>query len=206
MKLCAMCRTPTENGKRRCPRHEADHRADTLRRRKARDDAGLCSNCGGPRDAQGKLCAACLAYFRERLSQRKASGLCVRCGYGAKATVGVMCRRCWFKKMAADCANARGPANDVLADGLETLWEKQRGLCALTGVEIVPGETASLDHILPRSRGGTDDLKNLQWVEFHINIAKRDLTPTEFVQLCRRVARHASRSSSESDGQGELFG
>ena len=41
------------------------------------------------------------------------------------------------------------------------VYERQKGVCSGCG-EVVPSEFAHLDHIVPRSKGGTDDVDNLQ--------------------------------------------
>lgn len=41
----------------------------------------------------------------------------------------------------------------------------------------------SLDHILPKSKGGTDDLNNLQVLTVFENLAKRDLTMSEWTDF-----------------------
>ena len=66
---------------------------------------------------------------------------------------------------------------------LRELLEKQDFICPLTGRELVPGENASLDHIIPKSRGGPNKIGNLQWLDNNINFAKRNLLPDEFAQL-----------------------
>lgn len=70
---------------------------------------------------------------------------------------------------------------------LAALWKAQRGICALTGRRL--DRTAQLDHRLPRARGGSDLIGNLQWVCDAANIAKRDLTNEEFHRLCSDVMR-----------------
>ena len=73
------------------------------------------------------------------------------------------------------------------AQQLWSLWKKQRGVCALSGVRL--DRTAELDHKLPQARGGTHTISNLQWVTAKANRAKRDLTDDEFVALCESVVR-----------------
>lgn len=75
----------------------------------------------------------------------------------------------------------------ISATNLASLWRHQRGLCALTGRKM--DRTAQVDHILPRARGGSDDLANLQWVCVEANLAKRDLTEAEFAVLCADVLK-----------------
>lgn len=74
---------------------------------------------------------------------------------------------------------------DATAHELAALWKSQRGLCALTGRKL--DRTAQLDHILPRARGGCDEIGNLRWVCNEANLAKRDLTDAEFAVLCSDV-------------------
>ena len=79
------------------------------------------------------------------------------------------------------------------------LWEKlndQKFCCALSGVRMTP-DTAVLDHILPRSKGGSDDLDNLQWVTKQINDAKGTMTQDEFIGMCRSVAAKVARELVE---------
>lgn len=67
------------------------------------------------------------------------------------------------------------------------LWKAQRGRCALTGRRL--DRDAQLDHILPRARGGGDEITNLRWVCNAANLAKRDMTDAEFQTLCADVMR-----------------
>lgn len=75
----------------------------------------------------------------------------------------------------------------VSAADLAKLWKSQRGHCALTGVRL--DRTAELDHKIPRARGGSDALANLQWVSHAANRAKRDMTDEEFYALCQQAVR-----------------
>jgi hypothetical protein len=63
--------------------------------------------------------------------------------------------------------------------------------CALTGWPLEYGKTASIDHIIPKSRGGDSTLRNLRWVDKRVNFAKRDLSDEEFIVLCRAVVAYA---------------
>jgi 5-methylcytosine-specific restriction endonuclease McrA len=68
---------------------------------------------------------------------------------------------------------------------LARLWKDQRGKCALSGVKL--GRDAQLDHITAKALGGGDEIANLQWLSPEVNLAKRDLTPEHFIEMCRRV-------------------
>ncbi len=69
------------------------------------------------------------------------------------------------------------------------LWsmaKRQRGLCGLSGKRL-KGNVISVDHIIPTSRGGTDAKDNLRLVCLNANIAKNNLTDTEFLSLCQSI-------------------
>jgi hypothetical protein len=67
------------------------------------------------------------------------------------------------------------------------IWQDQKGRCAVTGIELIPGKTASLDHILSLSRGGTNGRENLQFVHIAVNCMKQDLTSEEFLELLKQL-------------------
>lgn len=71
---------------------------------------------------------------------------------------------------------------------LARLYRGQKGHCALSGRKLQKG-LIHLDHIVPLSKGGTDEIENLRWVCKDANLAKRALTDNEFIQLCCDVAK-----------------
>jgi 5-methylcytosine-specific restriction endonuclease McrA len=81
-----------------------------------------------------------------------------------------------------------GKLTGVGARDLAALWRRQRGMCALTG-ERLNRSNAEVDHILPRARGGSDEITNLRWTTAQVNRAKRDLTDAEFLKLCGDTMR-----------------
>jgi len=82
----------------------------------------------------------------------------------------------------------------VTAKMIMRLVEQQAFRCALSGRELTP-ETASLDHIVPLSRGGNHELSNLWAVDHQANSAKGTMTVDEFISLCREVAGHQVQGS-----------
>lgn len=102
-----------------------------------------------------------------------------------------MCLSCWFKVMAYEATGSR--KNAV---GLRALFERQGGRCAYTGRHLTPGIDASLDHRVPRSRGGAMELANVHWVALTVNLMKRALTHEEFLQHCWDVVEYATRGSA----------
>ena len=63
--------------------------------------------------------------------------------------------------------------------------------CYLTGesIDLSNPSDYSLDHIIPVSKGGESSLSNLGIIKSDINQAKYNLTPEEFLSLCKRVLR-----------------
>lgn len=64
--------------------------------------------------------------------------------------------------------------------------------CYLTGQKLDLEDSSSyeLDHKIPRSRGGSNSLKNMGVSSKLANQAKRDLTPEEFIELCIKVCEY----------------
>ena len=77
----------------------------------------------------------------------------------------------------------------VEAKDLAKLWKDQRGFCGLTGRKM--DKSAHLDHIVPKAKGGGDDIQNLRWVCMEANLAKRDILDTDFIKLCMDVISKA---------------
>lgn len=98
-------------------------------------------------------------------------------------------------------AKKRGLEFSVSLDYLWGIYQKQGGLCALTGVPIDLGTfkddygMASLDRI--DSTGGYTE-GNVQWVHRTVNFMKQSLSDAELVQWCRRVVGFADRPASVS--------
>lgn len=91
-----------------------------------------------------------------------------------------------FRKMAK-FANKRCKSGKTTALELWSLAKKQKLICALTGDKLTT-ENVSLDHIIPQSKGGTNDITNLQLVTHHANTIKNDMSMNEFYLFCKKVA------------------
>ncbi len=130
------------------------------------------------------------ATLKRNYARRKSAGICISCTDLAQA--GTRCLLHWCESIGKNYGHtiANGGAQALLE-----MWHAQRGLCRLTGEPMLPGSTArfgaSVDHIVPQSRGGDHSLRNLQWVTRSVNAAKNDLTSEEFIALCKVIAeRH----------------
>ncbi len=153
--------------------------------RPAKTKSSKCTRgCGQPSGGKTR-CSSCLErhnrHNRQTYRERVLRGQCTNCMSGAE--VGIFCFTHWLKNVGVPhkLGNKQGTAL------LRRLWESQKGYCAITGEVMVPGSTASLDHIIPKSRGGQSDEGNLQWVLLRVNRLKWDMTYTELIQTCRQV-------------------
>ena len=68
--------------------------------------------------------------------------------------------------------------------------------CSLTGkpIDLMKPRTYQLDHIVPKSKGGENNLDNCQLVCKEANMAKHNLSTEEFVKLCREVVEYHNRN------------
>ena len=76
--------------------------------------------------------------------------------------------------------------------------------CYLTGqtIDIYKPRTYQFDHIIPRSRGGDNSIDNLGICSQRANQSKRDMTPDEFINLCKQVLQHNGYQVIKSDDNG----
>jgi len=68
------------------------------------------------------------------------------------------------------------------------LWVRDKGRCQYTGRDLRPGE-GNIDHVLPRSRGGTTTWDNCVLAAKEVNTRKANRTPEEAHLKLRRQPR-----------------
>lgn len=68
--------------------------------------------------------------------------------------------------------------------------------CYLTGekIDLTQPQTYELDHKIPKSKGGLNDLNNLGLCTTQVNRAKYDSSVDEFVAMCKKVVEHNKSS------------
>ena len=179
-----------------CLACRASATASAQRSAMTRIQQGLCRQCGACNTNNGPRCPACLQKSRDAYHARAAQGECVICRKHAVA--GAFCLHHWFKNIGS--SHGFNVKNGGIAL-LKQLWDEQEGRCAVTGRALVPGNGASLDHVVPTSKGGTNEKSNLRWVLWEINRAKSDMTHEQFVAMCREVVRAEDRGRVDATQQ-----
>lgn len=181
------CLAPAEHGKKQCAEHLAKLRAYG----KGRVIEGVCRRCPAPTTPGRTVCDNCAkrstAWAAEKRRERKERGVCTACGRNPLGA-GLVCLGCWFANSATANVNDRLRGPEIRA-----LFDAQGGRCALTGDELTPGVNASLDHIVPRAKGGGNEITNLRWVTFAVNRAKQDMSDDDLFVLCAKVIEARAR-------------
>lgn len=72
------------------------------------------------------------------------------------------------------------------------LYARQNGKCAYCG-QHRNHKYMSIDHIIPLSKGGTNDVGNLQCVCKKCNGLKEDMLPHEFTMFIRGMLENSMR-------------
>lgn len=104
-------------------------------------------------------------------------------------------RKC-FSTIASNCRNSktrisRGITLDVSIEEVTKMYNRQRGLCKLSGVPLT-GLSGCVDKV-SIDRIDSDQpysLKNIQLVTQQCNLAKQDYTDPDFIRMCINVAIH----------------
>jgi len=66
------------------------------------------------------------------------------------------------------------------------LEKKQNYRCAISGIELTPGNTTA-EHIIPLRRGGKHELSNIYLVDENVARLKRNLMEEEVIEIARRI-------------------
>ena len=66
------------------------------------------------------------------------------------------------------------------------IYNKAKGHCAICG-KFVPCDEYTIDHIIPISKGGTDDESNLQCCCLTCNRMKQDILPEELIKQMSKI-------------------
>lgn len=187
--LCVSCgKNKVQENTTRCAACVKRKTVITKGRKHERQSLGLCITCGKSRS--NTSLAYCEVHnnqskegVKRRVWQRIEEGKCSRCN-SSELVTGRMCFKHWLNDASH---RATGCSSKKMVKKLWDIMLKQNMRCPYTGKELVPGKNASIDHRIPRSRGGSNDVTNLQWVNYTINVMKQDLLHDEFIEVIKLI-------------------
>lgn len=189
--LCLKCDTPVVPGYSSCEKHLAYCRKKANQRYRDSVDAGACIHCGVDiGETESVSCKSCKdKATASRKSKRDAwvlAGLCRQCG-SEKHPKAATCQRCRLRQMAADHL-----VNGCEWNSLLDLFNSQNGKCFYSGLPIVIGVDASIDHTVAISNGGEFTIENVRFVHKSINQMKGSLSEEEFLKMVELVFKNRS--------------
>lgn len=186
--LCIDCKSTAIEGNTRCQScYEKLLIRSATQAKNRRENKDKCNYCG--KDCENNVCDACkiknAAYKKELRKTRAKSGLCNNCGSPEKLPLLLSCRKCYMKQQSKS-----NLGTSFLWSEIDTKFDSQNGKCYYTGILLVFGKNASLDHKNPRARFPEEasDIDNLVWCDKTVNEAKKSMTEEEFINLCKLVA------------------
>ena len=187
---CIVCAKPRENTIPiiclKCKK-----RANELRKKRnvLRISNNECIQCSKSNICNNQLCPDCSKKVANASIKRTKKLIllnkCATCGQNGqiKLKKRSYCIKCYCNLFAC-----RRLQNYSLGPILLNMLIKQNFMCAISGIKLELGKNASLDHIIPKTLGGTNDIDNLQWVDKTINFMKHNLNMDDFVKFCKLIA------------------
>jgi len=197
--VCESCGGPKEISGycKECWEKRTKRRKELFAEKKKR---GECISCKNKTNGKSK-CETCLSKQRKQREKREFSrlgkGLCVLCGNRNHTENSKTCGDCFCRRVSKFHFKTYAKTSELLE-----LLENQNHTCPYTGKKLILGENCTLDHIVPKSRGGINEVDNLQWVfcsEFvNVNTLKWNMTDQEFKGLIKIVYEHTTEGGNGS--------
>ena len=170
-----------------------------------RIEQGICKRCKNPSLPGVKMCQvhaeANAKRGRKTRQCRKNSGDCYLCGKGPPIQGASICEKCWLEKAAKLHLGSYSRWHE-----LKNLFDKQN-ICPYTGYQLLIGVNVSIDHIIPRAKGGLNEVDNLQYVYYgdvDINWMKGKLDDSEFKSIVLKIANHIQSTIIKNNQNKEI--
>ena len=125
------------------------------------------------------------------MNRQKEKGLCLFCKEKSLPD-SFLCETHFFKSVATSTFK-----NREMWEGLRTLFYAQESRCYLSGIDLILGKNASLDHIIPLSKGGNQNIDNVRWCDKSVNVSKRAMSNEDFITMCRNIVNHLESKAAQ---------
>lgn len=79
----------------------------------------------------------------------------------------------------------------------KTIYAKSDGKCEICGRQV-KFKDMTVDHKIPLTKGGTNELENLQLAHLGCNRAKADMLYEEFLSLAQNIVKNSKRARIKS--------
>jgi hypothetical protein len=153
---------------------------------KRQREKGLCLECVNPVMKGKSRCENHILARQQKEAQNRldaaSNGLCYYCYKSPKMEHHKTCETCYLKRVSL-----RHFGTMRFGEELKKMFQSQNGKCALSGLPIVIGQNADLDHITPKLQGGRDELNNVQWVLDIVNNFKSGMLEKDFFNLIQNI-------------------
>lgn len=126
---------------------------------------------------------------RKRLEvASKLSGKCIKCKDYAIENTYSFCEKHFLKYVSL-----RHSGTATNWKYLKQLLESQNNKCFYSGIDLILGQNASIDHIKSKSKYPElkHDINNLQWVDIKVNLMKRESNEDYFLELIDKIHMHS---------------
>lgn len=186
---CSFCRKKQYQKTKEC---------DQKRREEGKCHVRTCEN---PRLNDCKFCEKHrlldLNTRKERFFKLMENDLCTSCGsekymnhFKNRNTKTKHCQVCYLKLLSVTYLGKADKWKELL-----NLLEKQNCLCPYTGDKLILGESASIDHVLSKSKypEKQKDINNLVWVSRIVNRMKHNYTHREFMNLIEKIYNYRKK-------------
>lgn len=206
--LCYDCNNPVEEGKRYCLHHLLHHREKSAlyakkypekkRAHGAKDSKKkrgwcrankICVLCKNSNLRGTLLCIDCSKKRVEKKNQmqqkRLDNGFCKYCGKTKLPHCeSLYCINCFLTMVLRTVKN-------ISQEELLQKFESQQHICPYSGRKLTLSLDATLDHIIPKSKGGADHIDNLQWIyggkDFNVNFMKCNYDEGSFLKAIKEI-------------------
>lgn len=152
------------------------------------------------KDGLGSYCKSCAIIYNKnrtekgitkeynkRNSRNKSlNNICASCKF-TRLNTNRFCLSCWISNSILHAYKIPLEEKKILTLLLKEKLERNEYSCFYSNVKITPGLTASLDHRMPKSKGGKDVISNLEWCHIGVNKIKGNLSEKEFINRYSHV-------------------